>query len=266
METRLSMFIHDRSQNPLPALSQFSRAEIKEIISGSGWFRFCVVRHPFDRFFSAWRDKVFLCEPKFERYIQNNDEKFIEFSFFVDSVLRGENPRSCDPHWRSQVALLLPEKIAYTNIYDISNVSRLIVDLQQHLACAEISQTIRPLERQNEGFEISSHGFLTGDVIDGLREFYRADFETFGFAQRVGSTESVKSAKAFTNGFTEAIFDRNRVIGEYIRHAYAAERVERLRQHALHRRVMRRFRRYSRALRPYFGLKIAVARSTIPRT
>ena len=31
-------------------------------MTGPGWFRFCVVRHPYDRFFSAWRDKIFITD------------------------------------------------------------------------------------------------------------------------------------------------------------------------------------------------------------
>src|SRR2546425_115468 len=63
--------IHDRAQIPVPPLTAFRGRRLQEIVSGDGWFRFCVVRHPYDRFFSAWQNVVFLCTlPGMERYLR----------------------------------------------------------------------------------------------------------------------------------------------------------------------------------------------------
>lgn len=221
-QSRLAMMIHDRGQMPLPPLTVFSEADRREIMTGDGWFRFCVLRHPYDRFFSAWRDKVFLVEPTFERYLPTDGRKFVEFSTFIDRVLTQEDPYGCDVHWRAQVSLLLPDDIAYTHVYDIGDVFGVRVDLQQHLAKLGRDDRLAPFQRNNEGWSIPLAGFLSAEKQAALRQFYAADFARFPFPEREASTAPPRTAAEFVNQFTDAVFDRNRTISEHV--AAAARR------------------------------------------
>lgn len=223
-EPTLAMMIHDRSQVPLPPLTAFSGEKLRHIMTGPGWFRCCITRHPYDRFFSAWRDKVFLCEPGFEVYAPLNGQKFVEFADFVVQVVKHESPFTCDAHWRAQVALLLPDDIDYNHVYDISNVCDLPNDLQNHLALLGFHGHLPPLQRSNKGWPIEMDRFLTADVLELLGQFYQSDFERLGYVAAHGVTVGVPSkASEFVNEFTDAIFDRNRVIVEHARSARQRE-------------------------------------------
>lgn len=211
-ETKLTMMIHDRPQFPLPSLMHFSPERVDEIVTGEGWFRFCVVRHPIERFFSAWRDKIFLCEPGFEAYLPAGGRAFVEFRDFLDRVVTTESARNCETHWRSQVTLLRPDQIDYTRIYDLGTITELAADLARHLAIVDPSMQAPSLERQNQGYPISSAGFLSADVIARLRDFYDADFQRFGFAELKPPEGPVVTGASLVSPFTNAIWDRNRVI------------------------------------------------------
>ena len=210
--TQLDMLIHDGSQASHPALSSFGRGKLDEILFDEGWFRFAAIRHPFDRVFSAWRDKIFLCEPSFEAYASNDGRKYVDFSEFVDRITQTENPSACDIHWRSQVALLRPDDIPFTKIYDVSEVAQLPADLQQHLDRLGLADKVLPLRRVNESFPIKPEGFFSRDIADKLRDFHREDFERFEFRDWDVPDEASRSAADLVSYATDAIFDRNRVI------------------------------------------------------
>lgn len=218
-ETSLNMLIHDRQQFPLPPLTVFSGDRLREIVSGSGWFRFCVVRDPCDRFFSVWRDKIFITEPGFEAYAPSGDQKFVEFEDFFTRVVSSEDPTTCDSHWRSQVSLLLPDDIAYTRIYNLSEVSELPSDLQRHLKAIGIDEAVPPLSTINQSWRIPADGFLTASVMATLRDFYDADFARFNFTYSERKICPAMKAANWANEFSDAVFERNRIIMEYCRHA-----------------------------------------------
>ncbi len=214
-ETRVDMMIHDRGQFPLPTLTSFPAARLTEIVQGEGWFRFGVVRDPCERFFSAWRDKIFLCEPGYERYRSADQRRYVEFDEFYNRVVGQEDPLACNPHWRAQTALLLPELIRYDKLYDIGELEQLPHDLSRHLAATGQPETVPALNKINEGLAIRPEGFLTPDVLAGLRQFYHIDYERLDFPpSRIGWSEPRKAAD-LVSPFTDAIFARNEAIAAY---------------------------------------------------
>ncbi len=228
-ETTLPMLIHDRQQMPLPPLTAFSGERLQEIISKPGWFRFCVIRHPYDRFFSVWREKIFLIEPGFEAYAPPGDDKFVEFEHFLAQVISHDDPCRCDPHWQAQVSLLLPDDIAYTRIYDISEISNLPGDLKTHLVAIGINEDVPPLPKINRSWSIPAEGFLTVDVMAALHQFYHADFARFNFPNVDKHGSSTTKAADWVNEFSNGVFERNQMIIEHIRHARIAARREAVR-------------------------------------
>ena len=222
LETKMEMLIHDRGQMPLLPLTAFPEDKINEIISDPGWFRFCVVRHPYDRLFSAWRDKIFITEPGFETYIKNFDNKFVELSDFVDQITKNEDSSNCNHHWRSQVSLLLPDVIRYSKIYDIKNLKSLPSDLMDHFNQFGFYTKLPPLENVNKSWSIHADRFITSDIARKLRQFYSADFDKFGFLERDKIISSPVNCVDFTNEFSDAVFDRNRVIAKHFRSAQDA--------------------------------------------
>jgi hypothetical protein len=210
-ETSLPMFVHDRSQSPLPTLTDCTEAELDQLLTSDDWFRFCVVRHPVERIFSAWKDKVFLCEPGYERYRNDNNHKFIRFEDFAAHVVKSESPRDCDIHWRSQYYLLRPDIIPYTKVYDISAVNALIGDLESHLQTRERGGKIAKLQEANRGYPLRMQDFLTATLNEQLLNFYDLDMKKFGYNPH-SCSDPEPDYNIISNSFTEAVFDRNRVI------------------------------------------------------
>jgi glycosyltransferase involved in cell wall biosynthesis len=223
--SRLENLIHLRDESPMKTLTMLSAREQNDALTGDGWFRFCATRHPFDRFFSAWRDKIFLCEPgsASARFVPSDGRKYVEFEEFYARVMAEDDPFCCDIHWQSQASLLMPNDIRYSHIYDISQLGHLADDLAHHLRVLGFGERIPQLKSYNSSLSASSKGFVTPRVAAGLASFYEADFARFSFPDfDVENVPSV-SASSLTSAQTDFIFDRNRVIDESAL-AYASER------------------------------------------
>jgi hypothetical protein len=213
--TRMDMLIHDRSQSPLLSLADLPPERAEEIVADESWFRFCVVRHPIDRFFAAWRDKVFLCEPEYERYLPGDGRRFVEFGDFLERVLREDKPETCDLHWRAQTALLMPALINYTSVYAVQALGKMRADLGEHLQRQGMRAQLPDLVRRNEGLAIRQDGFLTAERIAALRAFYDADFRVFGFPEMTPVDSPTAMAADLVNEYTDAIFYRNRMLAAH---------------------------------------------------
>ena len=213
--TRLEMLIHDRWQSPLTSLADLPPERADEIVAAKDWFRFCVVREPIDRFFAAWRDKVFLCEPEYEAYLPRDGRRFVEFGDFLERVVTEERPDSCDIHWRSQVTLLMPQLIDYTRVYDVRRLGQLRADLAKHLEAQGRRHAPLQPPRLNEGLPIKPDGFLNAERTAALRRFYDADYKVFGFPEPTPSTAPPMMAADLVNAYTDAIYHRNRMIAAH---------------------------------------------------
>ncbi|XP_069626185.1 carbohydrate sulfotransferase 10 isoform X1 [Haliaeetus albicilla] len=125
--------VHDHEKNGLPRLSSFSDSEIKKRLNL--YFKFFIVRDPFERLISAFKDK-FVHNPRFEpwyrheiapgiirKYRKNRTEtKGLQFEDFV-RYLGDPNHRWLDVqfgdhiiHWVTYVELCAPCEITYSVI------------------------------------------------------------------------------------------------------------------------------------------------------
>uniref|UniRef100_A0A8C5JX20 Carbohydrate sulfotransferase n=7 Tax=Passeriformes TaxID=9126 RepID=A0A8C5JX20_JUNHY len=125
--------VHDHEKNGLPRLSSFSDSEIKKRLNL--YFKFFIVRDPFERLISAFKDK-FVHNPRFEpwyrheiapgiirKYRKNRTEtKGLQFEDFV-RYLGDPNHRWLDLqfgdhiiHWVTYVELCAPCEITYSVI------------------------------------------------------------------------------------------------------------------------------------------------------
>jgi hypothetical protein len=109
-EARRDMFIHERSNISIPSLLDLDDATQEHVLNSPDFMRFTVVRNPYARLESAWRDKVELCAPTYERYTHaikgrlpagNDSSSLVSFKEFVATLAPQDLP-NCDPHWRLQ--------------------------------------------------------------------------------------------------------------------------------------------------------------------
>lgn len=106
---RISMdALHDLSPDYLRAGARgLDWPTARDALTGSGWFRFTVVRDPLSRTVSAWADKLHSAtNPRHRRdlmqYLGRDLDEKIGLSAFLDILAQDEGARDLDRHWRPQ--------------------------------------------------------------------------------------------------------------------------------------------------------------------
>ena len=152
-ETRRHMFVHARNNSPLPALTTLKERDQREILEAKDVLRFIIVRNPYARLVSAWRDKVYLCEPTglavytdIRGAVPTAERKIpILFPEFV-SYLERTGRDKWDHHWRRQVDNAFPKALDLTHIGRTEDFVSTVEVFRRHL---RRPQPI-PIPRANE--------------------------------------------------------------------------------------------------------------------
>ena len=183
-ESRRDMFIHIRSNVPVPSLLDLEEQTQRYVLTAPDFLRFGIVRNPYTRLVSAWRNKIMLCEPGYEHVYRKvmgdmpslHSKKTLTFEQFLSFIENEADLRSCNAHWRRQVDLLLHPAIPYTHIGKLEHLPMTVDLIEKHLGAA------RPLwvGRSN------STGGGGRDPLDAataarIHALYAEDFEAFGY-------------------------------------------------------------------------------------
>jgi hypothetical protein len=179
------MFIHQRSNLKIPSLLDLDDATQEFALTSPEFMRFTVVRNPYTRIESAWKDKVRLCAPTYERFYQaikgklptgNDASSMVSFREYVNAISR-EDLANCDAHWRLQVVQTLRGALNLSHIGRLEDFSTIIRVLHAHLGEAQ-SQRSMALNRTAG----ASH--YDEDIAKAVYGLYRQDFEAFGYGLR----------------------------------------------------------------------------------
>ncbi len=220
METRRDMFVHARENVPLPSLVDLDDAKQKEVLESDSFFRFTIVRNPYSRLVSAWKNKVVPCEPGAERlYLaikgrlpELHAKDLITFDEFVNYLHAKGDLSEADPHWRRQVDHLFFKALSFSHVGKLENMTATLARFQQHLGLAE------PL--MAGGKNVSAPvGLATynQDLADKVYSLYQEDFEHLGYDRdswRSGQSAVPKSSPAVIPEarFYDEIIERNLII------------------------------------------------------
>jgi predicted O-methyltransferase YrrM len=219
-EVRREMFIHDRGSFKLKSLVDFDNDTQEWIMTSPEFFRFTVIRNPYSRLESAWRDKVRLCAPGFERFYyalrggipkSANACSLITFPEFV-SVIAKEDLRICDHHWRLQTAHLFYPAFEFSHIGRIEEFDRTVDLLIERGKFAKPPKS----EMVNRTQSISSYDEKLASDVHAL---YEADFEAFNYSeaswdrppQSQTETDILKSIPE--SKYLDDVFERNVLLG-----------------------------------------------------
>lgn len=218
-ETHRSMFVHARENAPLPALTTLPDAAQRELLESDDVLRLTVVRNPYTRLVSAWRDKVYLCEPTVEDVyaaIRGGapaaaDKRPIQFEEFVAHVEHTIDER-CDAHWRRQVDLSFPRALAYTHIGRTENLGATVDLVAHHLR----RQRPAVIPRANMG-ALRPPPHYTETLARRVHAIYATDFDTFGYDDDAWPRgEENRPLRVAEERFVDAVVERNVII----RHLY----------------------------------------------
>lgn len=174
--------IHEQEYTPL--LNPKQVGSFRNLVDDPSFFKFCIVRNPYDRLLSAYLDKVVGNTPQRHELIlqlgkSTHQNYQIGFEEFVELV--AEQPISMmDRHWRVQYYQTLQESMKYDLI---GRVETLVDDIKK-IADAigrDILEYYDGIAINTTGSSKKSEQYYNQELKDKVYNKYRIDFECFGY-------------------------------------------------------------------------------------
>jgi hypothetical protein len=182
---KLPTQVHDKQTSPLLSPDQM-KSSVPQLFSGDEFFRFSIVRNPYTRALSAYRDKIVSNSWERQRLLPTlglpADSPPISFLEFLRRV-KARPDFQRDIHWATQKFLLQPRRVCYHFIGRFENFN---------VALQAIAQRIGgPCETNLEAFRIDHHAtgalaklreHLGAAERDLIIDIFEDDFYTFRYS------------------------------------------------------------------------------------
>ncbi len=153
-----------------------------EILFAPNWYRFSIKFNPYQRIFSAWKDKIFLGSYiSYRMYIFEKLAKpnFVEFEDFINYLHNGGKK---DQHWM-QIYHPIYSSLDNMKWYDIKDFNHWIDDFNQYLTQYKVNKTLT-LPHVNASIPIGkASAFYTQDIANKVYDYCVDDFKYFGYAR-----------------------------------------------------------------------------------
>jgi hypothetical protein len=214
-ETDRSMFVHARENAPLPALTALEDRDQRDLLEAPDVLRFTIVRNPHTRLVSAWRSKVFLCEPSVEDVYAVvrgaapaiGPKHPIGFAEFV-AYIEGTVDKVWDAHWRRQVDLTFPKGLAFTHVGKTEDLDATISILGRHLKHRQVTE----VPRANEAF-IKPSAQYSEELARRVYALYEEDFTCFGYDRGAWPRDQEQGTLIVNyDGLIDEVIERNVII------------------------------------------------------
>lgn len=219
-ETRRDMFIHVRANVPLPSLIDLDNDTQEQVLKDPAYLRFCIVRNPYSRVISAWRNKIIQCEPGYQLIYKRLAGEFPplerkpipSLNAFIHFLQSEQNLDNCNPHWQRQITHVLYSAISYTHIGKLEALPETLSHLQSHLG----TSTQLNLTSKNRSVGDSHSNYLTKSAAEIIYQLYKDDFTTFNYSADSWHSYAVRNAvnsqAVSETKFLDEIIERNLVI------------------------------------------------------
>lgn len=188
--------IHDDDDGM--AMQRFGADTVAAMINDPAVLKFCMVRNPYDRIFSAWKSKVLRrMDTQYQElrdrirddygYPVGSDDAprptlaFGDFARWIaahgddDAVAR-------DGHWCTQADTLWWGLFDYDVVGRFEHFNDDFAAILRRLGAPE-AVIARGTEKYNETTSIPLSAAYDGDLAEVVYDFYRADFDAFGYAK-----------------------------------------------------------------------------------
>jgi hypothetical protein len=183
--------VHDRYEGL--SLLDHGDAEILELLTSDDVLRFCFVRNPYGRLFSAWKSKLAWDDPQYERlrtairdafdYPTEEDRRVgrVAFRDAVEFMLDGSTRAMFDDHWTAQTSVLDVDAIPYDVVGRFERFSdefpAILKRLKAPPAVVELAGTVHNATRP-----MALAAVYDANLAGRVYTHYAADFESFGYA------------------------------------------------------------------------------------
>jgi hypothetical protein len=148
--------------------------------------KFCVVRHPYTRLISCFRDK-FERNPKGAGYRRKMRElglppnSNITFSEFLHAVAK-QDQRAMNSHWRIQYYNVFTDMIRYDEVIRYENLPERLPKLVSDLYPGVNASAILSRHRHDQSSDDLVKRYFTPELKILAQQIYQLDFSTFGYA------------------------------------------------------------------------------------
>lgn len=163
----------------LKNMQHFTFKELKKILPAetvNSYFKFSVVRNPYDRVISEY----FHCKNGDSRLQRPyNDMTLENFINSVFSLSEEDRIFYCDGHMETQSSYLVDENNSINGldkIYRFENFSECLIDLK-----TRTGSTIKEVHSRKTERNSDYNTYYTPEIKKKVYDFYKIDFDTFGY-------------------------------------------------------------------------------------
>jgi len=191
--------VHDRQRFPVPSLATVDSHVRERALTEDSWLRFCVVRNPYARLYSAWEDKVLVGDPALQgRFgtpgagdVVGDDGQLdvrAAFSAFVEELARQPERYVTDPHFMPQHEVVRADDLPYTDVVRLEQLEQFVPRLRAQVVDHGGSDPGTP-PRSNRGLGHPWRAAYDAETAERAREVYQADFQRWGYDTHVEWSE-----------------------------------------------------------------------------
>lgn len=170
--------VHDKSASPLLSPNDIGMGRFLDELNGGAYFIFTVVRDPYARLLSGFRNKI--ARPSLQRQrvvakIARNDPTLRDFVDFLAS----SKPPAMNPHWRPQWINTFVKHIRYDLIGRTENLA---ADLSA--VTGRLGLPTPAVPQLNETLPLESEAGSLAAELDRINVIYKWDFSRFDYPMR----------------------------------------------------------------------------------
>jgi Sulfotransferase family len=190
VETNPNVLAHDRALVPAHALTDLGPDDLERILTDPSWLRFCVVRNPFGRVYSAWESKVLVGDPaRLDRFgepgagdvvVDGHLDVRATFGAFVGELATRAPEWFADRHLRPQHQVVHLDAIPYSRVVRLEELDRFVPDLRAHLV-ADGAPDPGELVHANSGLGIDWRDAYDEASVAVVAALYADDFTRLGY-------------------------------------------------------------------------------------